>query len=272
MPEGDTILRTAINLRKVLPGREIVAATGRRELMEPESLDGRMVCHIEARGKHLLIHFDDARVLHSHMGMTGSWHIYRHDSRWQRPVSHAVFTMKNSDWVVVCFTPKMIKLITNRELMRDSYLQRLGPDILGPPIADDVVIARFRTQDVITIGEAVMNQTVVCGIGNIYKSEILFAERIHPLTRVGELSDDQLIRIRDRAVDLMRKNIYTDERRTRMRGDGFEFWAYGRNGEPCLVCGTRMELIRQGDLARTTCFCPECQHVIARESPSPPRS
>lgn len=259
MPEGDTILRTAINLRKVLPGRIITSAIARREIMERGSLDGQLVSGIEARGKHLLMHFDDGRVLHSHMGMTGSWHIYRHDSRWQRPAGHAFITITNADWVVPCFTPKMLKLITLRELRRDAYLQRLGPDILGPPISDDVAIARFRTQNSVTIGEAVMNQTVVCGIGNIYKSEILFAERIHPQTRIRDLSDQQLICICNRAVSLMRKNVYSDERRTRLRGDDFEFWAYGRSGEPCLVCGTQIELIRQGDLARTTCFCPQCQ-------------
>ncbi|MCA9062222.1 MAG: hypothetical protein KDA96_04165, partial [Planctomycetaceae bacterium] len=212
MPEGDNILRTAINLRKVMLDRPIIKSTARRDVMEQGSLDGCVTSEIEARGKHLLMHFDDGRILHSHMGMTGSWHIYRHQDRWQKPERFAWITLTNADWIVVCFTPRLLKLLSKTDLRRDPWLQRLGPDVTGPPIPDNVLLARFRTQDAVPIGEAVMNQTVICGIGNIYKSEILFAERLHPLTPVAELSDQQLLQLRDRAVDLMRKNVHADER------------------------------------------------------------
>ncbi|MCA9057465.1 MAG: hypothetical protein KDA85_03165, partial [Planctomycetaceae bacterium] len=228
-------------------------------VMESGTLDGRTTVAIESRGKHLLMHFDDHRVLHSHMGMTGSWHIYRPHDRWQKPERFAFITIRNADWVVVCFTPKLLQLLSSQELKRDAYLQRLGPDVLGPPIPDPVLLSRFRVHDAVTIGEAMMNQTIICGIGNIYKSEILFLEHLHPLTRVHQLSDEQLLRIRDRAVNLMGRNIHSDERRIRIRGDGFNFHAYGRSGEPCFVCGEKIQLIRQGDLGRTTCFCPTCQ-------------
>ncbi len=259
MPEGDTIHRAAANLRKVLNEQQIIEATGRRELLSEGALNGCTVIGIEARGKHLMIYFDDNRVLHSHMGMTGSWHIYRLQDEWQKPSSQAVVVLKTDRWCVVCFTPRQIELVTFRQLSRDPYLQRLGPDILGPPISDGVTVARFRSQNPVAIGEAVMNQTVLSGIGNVYKSEILFCEGIHPLTLVGELSDQQLLKIRDRAVFLMRRNLENKPRRTRFRADEQSVWVYGRGKQDCLRCGEAVQVIRQGHLARSTYFCPRCQ-------------
>ena len=155
--------------------------------------------------------------------------------------------------------PKQIRLLTSLQLRRDPYLQRLGPDLLGPPIDDSVVISRFRTQNAVAIGEAVMNQTVTSGIGNVYKSEILFLEGIHPLTLVGDLPDSALLQIRDRAVFLMKRNLENKPRRTRFRPDQQQVWVYGRANEDCLKCGTVLKLIRQGELARSTYFCSACQ-------------
>ena len=149
--------------------------------------------------------------------------------------------------------------MTETELSRDNYLQRLGPDVLGPPISDDVFLRRVRSQGNTAIGEVVMNQTVVCGIGNIYKSEILFREHIHPLTPTSQLTDEQLLKLRDRAVQLLSRNINNGPRRTRFRGDEQKLWVYQRKGRPCLTCDATIQMIRQGDMARSTYFCPECQ-------------
>lgn len=259
MPEGDTIFRAAANLRKVLDGRRIETAIARPEVGDIQSLRGAMVSSVEARGKHLIIHFDHRIVLHSHMGMTGSWHIYPLGHPWKKPESQAVVTLKTDRYCVVCFTPKQIRIMTERELLRDPYLQRLGPDILGPPIENDVLIARFRSQRHRPIGETLLNQTVVSGIGNVYKSELLFCEGIHPLTPTVTLSDDDLFKLRDLAAFLLRRNLENGPRRTRFRGDEQKLWVYGRRGEPCLKCDATVELIRQGDLARSTYYCPTCQ-------------
>lgn len=259
MPEGDTIHVAARNLRKILVRQTVSAAMSRHDLVDAERMIGRIVVGIEARGKHLLMHFDNDLVLHSHMGMTGSWHIYRRTDAWQKPRQQAFLSMDTSQFQAVCFTPRILKLLTVRQLLRDSYLQRLGPDLLGPPIPPETIIRRFRTQNAVAIGEAVMNQTVVSGIGNVYKSEVLFLERVHPLQKVTLLSDSRLLAICDRAKSLMVRNVDGRMRTTRFAADGIRTWVYGRGGELCLECGERVQIIRQGDLARSTYFCSECQ-------------
>ncbi|MEZ6122321.1 MAG: DNA-formamidopyrimidine glycosylase family protein [Planctomycetaceae bacterium] len=267
MPEGDTIHTAAMNLRKVLDGNRIVFATGRHEVPEAVSLVGHAVSGLEARGKHLLIHFDDDRVLHSHLGMTGSWHIYPSGwngtdvdrTRWQKPVVQAAITLANECFGAVCFNPKLIRLISETELSRDPWLQKLGPDLLGPPVDDVAILVRFRSQNAVPIGEAIMNQTVVSGIGNVYKSELLFLAGVHPLTTVGQLTDTQLMELLHRAIQLMKRNLTGGPRKTRFRSDGTRHWVYGRSGEDCLKCGCRIQQLRQGDLARSTYFCPACQ-------------
>lgn len=259
MPEGDTIHRAAANLRKVLVDQKIVSASGRQEVVNVTDLVGGTVTAIEARGKHLIVHFDSDLVVHSHMGMTGSWHIYRLSDQWHKPASQAVLALKTTAWCVVCFTPKLLEVVSETALRRNSWLTRLGPDILGPPIPDEVFLTRMRSQSRNVIGEVVMNQSVVSGIGNVYKSEILFLEGVHPKTGVGLVGDAKLLAIRDRAVVLMKRNLNSAMRTTRFRGDGPRLWVYGRNRQSCLKCGATILLLRQGDNARSTYFCPECQ-------------
>lgn len=259
MPEGDTIHQAATNLRKVLENNRIKAVTGRPEVRNRERLVETRAIGVEARGKHLIIHFDNEHALHSHMGMTGSWHLYPLQHRWQKPRSQAAIVLTTASWDVVCFSPKQLQILTERKLASDPWLQRLGPDILGPPIDNKTLLNRFRTQNVLPIGEAVMNQTVVSGIGNVYKSEILFLEQIHPQTRVAELTDQQLLKLRDQAVFLMQRNLNNTPRQTRFRGDRQKLWVYGRSGEECLKCGSTIQIIRQGNLARSTYLCPQCQ-------------
>lgn len=258
MPEGDTIYRAATNLRKVLHGKTLSHAAGRQEL-QVECLVGVIVEAVEARGKHLLLHFDNQTVLHSHMGMTGSWHIYRQHDAWQKPRPQAFIELRTEKWVVVCFTPKLLKLMSQRELSRDKYLQKLGPDLLGPSIPDEVFLQRIRTQNRTSIGEAIMNQTVVCGIGNVFKSEVLFLEGFHPETKVCKLADGELLRLRDRAAALMKRNLDNGPRKTKFGADEQKLWVYGRKSEHCLRCGGAVAMLRQGDTARSTYFCPECQ-------------
>ena len=258
MPEGDTIYRAATNLRKVLDGRTLSYASGRQEL-QAESLVGKIVEAVEARGKHLLLHFSDQTVLHSHMGMTGSWHIYRSHDQWQKPRSQAFVELHAAIWVAVCFTPKLLKLMTQQELRRDKYLQRLGPDILGPPISDEIFLQRIRSQNSRSIAEAIMNQTVVCGIGNVFKSEVLFLEGIHPEIKVCDLSDTALLQLRDKAAALMKRNLDNGPRKTRFGADEQKLWVYARQSQHCLRCSHGVEMIRQGDTARSTYFCAKCQ-------------
>lgn len=263
MPEGDTIHRAATRLKSVLENQTIQHADSRWLGATGKSLEGRTVTSIEARGKHLLMTLDDERVIHSHMGMTGSWHIYRPGEPWQKPEHRAAIVMECPDVCVVCFTPKQLEILSATALRRHDYLNRLGPDLLAPTVPSQTAIERFRTCNNLPIGQAVMNQTIVAGIGNVYKSEVLFHQHIHPLTLVGELSDPQLEELIATAIEMMARNLDGRPRTTRFTLDGGRYYAYGRSGKPCYTCGTPIELIRQGDLGRTTYFCPKCQPRIA---------
>jgi len=259
MPEGDTIHGTATRLRQILCGKQINAAQGRESIASADSLAGRTVSAIEARGKHLLMRFDDGRTLHSHLGMHGSWHLYAPGERWQKPERWAAMVIEVPDSVCVCFSPKTLELLTEIQLRRHPHIGRLGPDLLADTLDHAEILKRFRVHDPTPIGQAVMNQTIVCGIGNVYKSEILFLKRIDPFIPVAQLSDEEIIEIVKLASDLMSKNLQGHPRRTRFALDRQKHWVYGRNGKACFKCGSRIQLSRQGDLGRTTYWCPQCQ-------------
>lgn len=259
MPEGDTIFRIAVTLRPVLEGRQIVDVYSRDRSDDVERLAGDQVRSVEARGKHLLIHFAGGKSLHSHLGMSGSWHVYNSGETWQKPRTRAAIALHLEDSTAVCFSPKTLELLSAAELRRHRYLNRLGPDLLASHFDHGEVVRRFRVHNSMPIGQAVMNQTIVCGIGNVYKSELLFLMRMNPESLVSQFSDQQLVALLGKARDLMTRNLTGYVRQTRFAVDGKKKWVYGRSGQPCLTCGATIELIRQGDLGRTTYFCPNCQ-------------
>jgi endonuclease VIII len=259
MPEGDTIFRTAARLRPVLEGRCIDAADCRVPQLGADALAGRVIAAVEARGKHLLIHLDDGRVIHSHLGMHGAWHIYRLGQPWQKPARQAALCLRVPETECVCFNPKTLELLSETAFRRHPHLHRLGPDLLADKLDEAEVLRRFRTGPLRPIGEAVMDQTIVCGIGNVYKSEVLFLCRIDPFVAVGQLGDDRLVELIQCARQLMSKNLRGDPRRTRFRLDGERVWVYGRAGKACFTCGAPVQIRRQGDLGRTTFWCPACQ-------------
>ena len=265
MPEGDTIHRSARRLAPVLDGATVMSAKGSGRFVEPGQLTGATFARTVARGKHLLMHLEDGRVLHSHMGMTGSWHTYHEGEPWRKPPRWAALSLQvntpgHDPATVVCFSPKILKLLTATQFRRHEYLNRLGPDLMLPEdLVEADVLARFRVHNLAAIGEAVMNQTIVCGIGNVYKSETLFLTSTHPTKRVSELSDESILQIVGRARELMQKNRQGYPRKTRVRADGQHLWVYGRSGEACFSCGSTIRLTRQGDLGRSTYWCPVCQ-------------
>ena len=242
MPEGDTIHRAATRLRAVLNSQTIKRAESRwLGSAAADSLAGCQIREVEARGKHLLIVLEDGRVIHSHMGMTGSWHIYRPGEPWQKPAQRAAIVLECPEVCVVCFTPKLLEVLTATALKRHDYLNRLGPDLLAEPPRDEDVVARFRQANDLPLGQAIMNQTIVSGIGNVYKSELLFLLRLHPRTPVSELGDEELLALAAKARELMAKNLSGRPRTTRFALDAGRFHVYGRSGKPCYTCGTPIE-------------------------------
>jgi endonuclease-8 len=261
MPEGDTIFRAAARLRPVLSGQTIIRATGASPQLDASRLEGCQVQATAARGKHLLIHLDNAHAIHSHLGMHGSWHVYQRDSVRPETLRRRVpdLALELAASVCVCLAPKTLEILSDRAIRRHPYLSRLGPDLLGENFDVGQLIPRLRVRPELAVGDAVMNQTLVCGIGNVYKSEVLFLERVNPFIHLEQLTDKQLIRLLSRARELMRRNVDGHRRTTRFGRDGQRLWVYRRQGERCLVCGTAIRMRRQGNLGRSTYWCPTCQ-------------
>src|SRR5690606_9162100 len=155
---------------------------------------------------------DDGRAIHSHLGMTGSWHVYRPGEAWHKPEKYARLVLEVPGFVVICFTPMVLELCSPTALRRHQFINNLGPDLLAPEIDIPDMISRFRQHNNTPIGEAVMNQTVICGIGNIYKSELLFLSNINPFATVSSLTDETLYNFLELARDLMRQNLQEPQR------------------------------------------------------------
>ncbi|HXN02943.1 MAG TPA: DNA-formamidopyrimidine glycosylase family protein [Candidatus Dormibacteraeota bacterium] len=248
MPEGDTIWRTAAALRRRIGGKVVSDA-------RPESirrLKGRRVESVEPNGKHLVMQFEGGLALHSHMRMTGAWHLYRVGERWRQPERRATAVLSFDDVVAVCFAAPVM------ELVRDARqpVAHLGPDILVDPFELEEVIRRARRSEAPTLGELLLEQRVCAGIGNIYKCESLWGHRLDPWMRPSELDDDRLRRLYATARELMRRNLVTPIARQRHA-------VHGRGGRPCPRCGTPIRIKAQGHQARLTYFCPRCQGLTA---------
>lgn len=259
MPEGDTIFRAARTLEKAI-GEQIV--TGFRSSL-PKLYDidlvGQRITKIEARGKNLLIHFSDARVLHTHMMMTGSWHIYRHGEKWQKTERSARVVIETSKWIAVCFNAPVVELLSEVRIKRDEHLRNLGPDILSDGFDKEEVLRRIHLHPNLAIGEVLLYQHVVAGIGNIYKSETLFLCHTNPFVVVNNLNEKHLTKIIERARRLMKANLTNAARITRIGPSGGRMWVYGRAGEACFRCGEKIQKRTQGAAQRSTFWCPKCQ-------------
>ena len=251
MPEGDTILRAARTLRAWLDGREVTAARSTALGANAERLVGRTIVTVEARGKHLLIRLDDGVVVHTHLRMTGSWHVYPAGDPWQRPERQARLVIEAGDRVAVCFNAPVVELLAPADVLLHPSLRGLGPDALAEPLDLDGVRLRARAVPRETpIGDVLLDQRVVAGIGNIYRCESLFLRGLHPATPLGDLGDDELDALVASAASLLHEGVRNE------RGPA---WVYGRANRPCRRCGTRVRSQRQGRDARLVYWCPRCQ-------------
>jgi endonuclease VIII len=264
VPEGDTILRAARTLNRALAGRRVAAARAPMLPSAGETLAGRTVSGVSARGKNLLVHFDDGSALRTHMRMTGSWHLYRPGERWRKPGAHARIVLETDAWVAVCFAAPVVELLAPGGAERHEALTSLGPDILGEEFDYDAAVRRLQGLGDTPLGEAVLAQCAVAGIGNIYKSETLFLMREDPFAPVGAVDERRLKRVLARARELMRAALGSTPRATRptmlrSRDPGVRTWVYRREGRPCRRCGTEIRMRRQGVDRRSTYWCPKCQ-------------
>lgn len=245
MPEGDTIWRTAAALRSRLAGKVVVEAA-------PESLRrlaGSTVTAVEPVGKHLFIRFDTGLSLHSHMRMTGSWHLYRPGQPWLKPARLARAVLSTDDAVAVLFSAPVVELVREP----DSRVGHLGPDILAPDLDMAEILERARGQTDRALGELLLDQRVSCGIGNIWRCETLWQHHRDPWARADALTDAELSALYETARRMMQASTGPGPRPREA--------VHGRAGLPCRRCGTRIQARAQGELARITFWCPACQPV-----------
>lgn len=294
MPEGDTIYRAAQTLSKAIGGRLVLRFRSSLPALSAAAprLEGRRIERVEAHGKNLLIHFDEGTALHTHMRMTGSWHIYRPGERWQKPERAARVVIETDAFVAVCFNAPVVDLIRAADMDHHRTLGRLGPDVLKDDFDADLARRRLRARPGVPIAAALLDQEALAGIGNIYKSEALFLCRVDPLLPVSELPDDVLDRLIHTSRDLMSRNLDGHPRATRGLPSfrplqGPRYWVYGRTGKACLQCGALVRARRDitadrippprsgppafaGVAGRTTYWCPACQPPGSKGAGLPP--
>lgn len=270
MPEGDTLHNLA-TLLTPLVGQRIVRLEFPRGHADGAALIGETIEAIEARGKNLLVSFSGGSTLHVHLKMTGVVHLYEDGESWRRGASQAVVILGVKGLEAVCFKAPLVRLLKPGRVKVDRRLRALGPDLLGPAFDTGEAIRRLRELDSLELGVAVMTQSAVAGIGNVYKSE-LFNRKLDPFAAVSSLSDAQLAEFLSHARTVMQQNLIGSalkSRASRVTRTGRDrlrnpLSVYGRLGEPCFDCGTIIRMKRQGEQQRSTYFCPSCQHTSER--------
>ena len=255
MPEGDTIWRTAERLKPALVGRMVTKMHLPRAVGTDGVEPGTVVTSVEAKGKYLLVNFSDGQVLETHMKMTGSWHLYKSGEKWKRSKSNLRALIEvDSGWLAVCFSAPHVEL---RATAAAGGHFHLGPNLCEPDV--DLAECKRRIQTIPDPAEAVgvvmLDQRVFCGVGNVYKSEVLFALQISPLKIVSALSASECEDLFVISHQLLRQNLGPGPRVTSAGGVA----VYGKSGEPCPRCSMKIQQIVQGEHVRSTYFCPTCQ-------------
>jgi endonuclease VIII len=256
MPEGDTILAAARRVGAALVGQPIVEieTPQPRHALDrwPERLDGRAVRAVDARGKHLFIRFDGDLTLHSHLRMTGQWRVYRRGERWRRSPRRAWLVIRTEQHEVVEFDGPVLELMTDSRTRFDRRLATLGPDVLAEKLDERRFLTLLRAADGSrAIGEALLDQRVLAGVGNMWKAEGCFLAGVDPWRRVRDVTDAEALAIVRELRPLMQASA--EGRRSGRR------WVYDRAGLPCRRCDTPIAARGQGDDNRTTYWCPSCQ-------------
>jgi endonuclease-8 len=278
VPEGDTIYRAARTLDRALSGDVVTrfesVFPALTRIDDDHPLARRTIEGVSASGKHVLMRFSGDLVLRTHMRMNGSWHIYRPGERWQRPRRDMRVVVATARFEAVGFNIPVAEFLNARGMRRQEDLRKMGPDLLGDECDETEAIRRFRERPTAAIADALINQRVIAGAGNVYKSEVLFLCRVDPFACVHDVSDEQLHEIIGTARKLLRVNVtdpqggivtYRGYRRTTRRSDPAErLYVYGRARKPCRRCGSPIRVRAQGPNARLTYWCPTCQSPGSR--------
>ena len=262
MPEGDTIAKLAAAMAPDLVGQSIAIRSRDPHIDNcPDGTVHRVVAH----GKHLLIELDNGYTLRTHLGMRGSWHRFEPGSN--RPEGWISVELHTARHHFACMAAREIEVVRSRGVRRRMLEERLGPDVIREP--DAAAGAPARARRLLAPGtpvvDVVLHQGVAAGIGNVYKSELLFLTRLHPKTPLAHVPDAVIAELYGEAARLLKRNARTNgTRRTRRSKDAERaagaLWVYGRGGKPCLHCGTPVCSAHLGHRPRVTYWCPRCQN------------
>jgi endonuclease-8 len=261
VPEGDTVWRTARTLDRALAGHHLTACDLRVPSLATVDLSGALVRQTVSRGKHLLTHFEHQHqllTLHTHLLMEGAWHIYGKRHPWRRPAHLARVVLTAGEVVAVGFSLGVVELLPTAQ--ESQVVGHLGPDLLGNDWDAQTAVGRLNREPAETIRAALLDQTNLAGIGNMYAAELCFTSGVHPDTPVSKVPD--LARLVRRAKLMLEANkdravqVTTGDQR-----QGRRLWVYGRDRQPCRRCATSIVVEERGEAGRTrpTYWCPSCQ-------------
>lgn len=258
MPEGDSVFLAATRLHAALAGQELTRTDFRVPAYATLDLSGRVMKEVVPRGKHILMRVEDGTTIHTHLKMEGEWHLYRPGDRWRGPGWQARLVLETEPWTAVGFRLGVVDVLPDSE--EERVVGHLGPDLLGDDWDAEVALANLTERADVAIGTALLDQTVMAGLGNIYKSEVCFLSGLDPWTRVADVPDlREVIDVAKRVIEANRTTgmqITTGDNRP-----GRRHWVYGRKGERCRRCGTQIERRSEvpGTRERVTYWCPRCQ-------------
>lgn len=267
MPEGDTIHRATSALRTALAGTSMIRFDAPR-LVGPSPQAGRTLERVESHGKHIEMVWDDNLVLHTHMRLTGSWHLYRQGERWRKPYTQMRATIEVADWVAVCFNAPTVETYRLPDKRRHPGMGRLGPDLCQPStdLAAVVNLLLSFPDPSARLGEVLLDQRVMCGVGNVYRCEVLWARELSPFARMDSLSEHDAIGIVNTAATLLRANTElagtAPAQSTATPKSKGGHAVYGRNGQRCRRCGETIDCCRMGQHNRILYWCQGCQQHL----------
>ena len=287
MPEGDTIFRAARAMQRAIGGRMVTGfETGLAKIArvnDDTPLVGRIIEKVESRGKWCLVFFSGDLILVTHMLMSGSWHLYRVGERWWMGRDRMRVAIQTEEWQAIAFNVPVVEFHTLHSLERSSQIPKLGPDLLSEQYTVETGVERLRhfgeEHPDAEIAVVLLNQRVLAGLGNVYKSEVAFAAGVNPFRSMRTLTARELETMAEVSQRYMRANVldgsgdgivtYSGNRRTtRSANREDRLWVYGRQGQECRRCGAKVMMRKQGEEARSTYWCPECQPWISAEGQS----
>jgi endonuclease VIII len=271
MPEGDSLYRFAARLRAALDGKVLLSARahGPGPIPRVAMVVGATCTGVRSQGKNVIISFDNGLALRGHLRMFGTWHVYAPGQAWERPEREARLVLEVEGAVVVNFSAPVIELIEERALAVHRPIAELGPDLLTEEFDAAEALRRYREpyRAAVTIGEAIMDQRAMAGVGNIWKHETLFRCGVNPWLRVSDLDDATLLELIDTAKHLLRASVGKPNK-FNLTGRPAMF-AYMREGQPCRRCHTRLRSAPQGTDIRHTAWCPKCQPGVEDQAVLP---